>query len=113
MTRELIDMKHSYTCNGEPVRLLCTDALGEYPVLGHVGNSEYTRSWTAVGCFIASGRASEMDLVRISTKHEGWINLYRKDTDLIVAGTLVHKTKEMALEGRLPNAVVGHVTWEE
>lgn len=48
----MIDCKKNYvTRDGFPVRILATDAKGVFPVVGLVdlGESEYTRQWTAGG----------------------------------------------------------------
>lgn len=51
------------------------------------------------------------DLVMVSEKHVGWINIYKDN----ILGTRIHETKEEALCKRSPDEYVDtiKITWEE
>lgn len=74
----MIDMNKQYrTRDGREVRLLMTDAGGDWPVLGAL-RSGYTWSswvWAADGAGSRSG-PNAADLVEVKTKHVRWLNCY-------------------------------------
>ena len=57
-----IEMNKKYqTNNGIPVRILCTDKEGDYPVVGVIGESVF--------CFTSNGRGGlgkDLDLIEVS-----------------------------------------------
>lgn len=69
-----------------PVRIVCTDMKGLYPIVGIVrdlydANNENAISYTENGSHILNWE-SRRDLFFASEKHEGWINVYRNGEHL-------------------------------
>lgn len=62
----MIDFDKPVRCrNGKPVRILCTDKLGTYSVVGLIKNKNGTErvdTWTELGRFCVSGQVSDRDL---------------------------------------------------
>lgn len=69
------------TNDGRPVRILCTDAPGPYPVCGIVeDDDEGGHRWTAPGHYFASGVESPSDLRNVLPARVievGYINVYK------------------------------------
>lgn len=53
------------TRNGDPVRILCTDASGDYPVVGLVQDNLDPQVWTQTGEYYLGQTDSLMDLMNI------------------------------------------------
>lgn len=69
------------THDGRPVRILCTDAAGEYPVVGieKDGEKDTVRRWTKDGRFATYSRGPHShDLINVPVKRRltGWLNVY-------------------------------------
>lgn len=67
------------TRDGRPVRVLCTDAAGAYPIRGLVpnGDEESSTSWDADGCYISPDKMQSLDLIdRPEPKKTVWVNWY-------------------------------------
>lgn len=57
------------TKDGQHVRILCTDAKGDFPVVGLLrlrDGTDDTNKWTIEGSFYRWGNPSELDLVEVS-----------------------------------------------
>ena len=71
--------KKVVTRDGRKVRIICTDAMGDYPLIALVevpdGTAEQAYSFTSKGSYYTS-TISDNDLF-FSEKHEGWANLYK------------------------------------
>lgn len=66
------------TRDGRPVRILCTDKKGNYPVVGLVTNndgSETVNSYRHDGVYYSAG-VSDADLVNAPERKERWLNMY-------------------------------------
>ena len=68
------------TRDGREVRIICTDAKGEEPIIALVYNNirdeENVYTYNRDGYFY-NNNDSCLDLFFTSTKREGWINIYR------------------------------------
>lgn len=90
-----IEMGKKYrTLNGFPVRVLCIDKLGEFPVVGLV-DDRVIESWTADGSVAFSFNCSEsLALVEVSPYEDipidtpGWARLGNSWTTRYFAGVL-------------------------
>lgn len=74
----MIDLtKKVQTKNGLPVRILCTDRKGSFPVCGLVSDiyGEELYGWQADGSRRGWG-GGPYDLINIPEKHEAWVNIY-------------------------------------
>ena len=111
------------TRDGKPVRIVCTNAKGDYPVVALAideDGSEYTIRSTQYGLsgfteddlFLTDGPSGK-------TIKEGWITLYSSNvsSELYLPACYVMTTKENAekhAEKHLKDFVaIAHVTWEE
>ena len=68
------------TRDGRKVRILCTDAKGNYPVIALIesidNTVEISRTFSRGGVCVVSNMSDD-DLFFAPEKHEGWINIYR------------------------------------
>lgn len=72
----MIDMKRKYqTRDGRNVRLLCTDAPGDYPVRGLVEKEDSTYSWTLDGLEY-TGKTFHWDLIEVPNTKQ--LTFYRR-----------------------------------
>ena len=108
------------TRDGKDVRIICTDKKwrGDFEIVALVHdateNLEYCSTYYPSGKITASGE-SALDLCFASTKHEGWINVYR-DGENYRPSSAIYNTKE---EGEIiANGNNNYITtikieWEE
>lgn len=87
------------TRDGKPVRILCTDAKGDYPIVGLIyyhDEREVPENYTENGsCYIDNDESSS-DLFFAPKQGEGWVNVYKiADTDEFEA-SFIFRTKEEA-----------------
>ena len=111
--------KKVVTRDGRPVRIICTDARGEYPIIALVeyydGSNDNIYTYTKDGVYYPI-EPSEEDLFFSSEapeKHEGWATIYGK----FLAGE-IFSTKEEAEEsvkrcGKKDFVAIAKVEWEE
>ena len=101
-------------------RVLCTDAMGPYPIVVLIEKSDNTEDfavqYTKEGKYFISG-TNNKDLFFAPEKHEGWLNLF-KDTLGIIYGGCVYTSKDEAKEEEYPTDRESHVAtvkieWEE
>ena len=110
------------TRNGEPVRIICTDANqiyddkpGVFPVVALITgdkNREFVFNYREDGLY-EEGQRYSLDLFFSSVKHEGWTNLY-KVNNVVTTGT-IYTTKEEALSNVLGTSYIDtvRIEWEE
>ena len=89
------------TRSRKPVRIICTDAKGDYPVIGLVhytggDERESPNTYTENGSYDISNDEDARDLFFAPEKKEGWVNIYKLNEHYMRAGDLVFKTKEEA-----------------
>ena len=84
------------TRDGHKVRIICFDAKGmNYPILALIEECEKESMY----CYDMRGKSTvhtDMDLMMLSEKHEGWVNVYR-DFNVVHAKN-VFETREEALK---------------
>ena len=106
------------TRDGKKVRIICTDAKSVYPVIGLVDNGI---CWDRLISCQKNGRVSNdicespNDLFFVLEKHEGWMNLYKRDFGL-VQGDLVRNSEAAAKKiaaGDEDYITTIKVEWEE
>lgn len=87
------------TREGKPVRIICTNRLGEnYPIIALVNDKDYEMcySYTEFGKFDEHQNIdSDLDLFFAPDKKSSWINLYKMNS-IISPGPRVYDTKEEA-----------------
>ena len=105
------------TRDGRIVRIKCTDAKGDRPVIGLIDckDAEIPMSFTEKGRLGVNVCDSIIDLFFDTKKHEGWMNLYKRDFGL-VQGDLVRDSEEAAKKiaaGDEDYITTIKVEWEE
>lgn len=87
------------TRDGHPVRIICTDAKGGYPIIGLKEDDGIERalSYLRDGTFNVD-TSSKYDLFFETKKKKGWINLYQNSFYGRMAIGYVCETKEEALK---------------
>ena len=105
------------TRSGRPVRILCTDAKGDYPVIGLIrslDNEDYPWRFRTDGA-ILENEENDSDLFFSPEKKEGWVNIYKLNEHNMLAGDLVFPTKEEAMKSISSEDYVAttHIEWEE
>ena len=106
------------TRDGRNVRVLCTDAKGDYPIVALIatldGSIEFVCKFKKDGHFLNNDdNNSNLDLFFVPEKHERWVNLY-KENDNIYASMDTFKTKEEAEALSCSSCIATvKVEWEE
>lgn len=102
------------TLNGDSVRIICTDRLGEFPIIGLVrtDNIEKVTSYTNSG-HACRGKSLDCDLIFAPERKEGWVNVYRQD-DQLLCGTVYNTESEAKLHSRSSGYITTiKIEWEE
>ena len=109
--------KKVVTRDGRPVRILCTDARGKYPVIALIeydDTSDCAYSYTKDGRYHISEPWGQ-DLFFAPEKHEGWMNIYKFSGECSAyKGSTIWSTEEEA-KGAADSDLVATVKieWEE
>ena len=106
-------------------RVLCTDAMGSYPIVvlieNHDGTSDDAIKYTKDGRYFTKG-IDNKDLFFVSEKHEGWVNIYEAAVTRQTIGSLVTRyvgsniwpTEEAAKKAAVADPVATiKIEWEE
>ena len=107
------------TKDGKSVRIICTDAKQDYPVIGLLSlddKSETTVYYKKNGRWLADNQ-DEWDLFFAPIKREGWINVYKGviENHLPYVGQKVYKSKEEAIRNKCSDYYFTtlKIEWEE
>ena len=107
------------TKDGKSVRIICTDAKQDYPVIGLLSlddKSETTVYYKKNGHWLADNQ-DEWDLFFAPIKREGWINVYKGviENHLPYVGQKVYKSKEEAIRNKCGDYYFTtlKIEWEE
>ena len=105
------------TREGYPVRILCTDARRDYPIIALVEEDDgidSTATYLLDGTYL-KGETHNYDLFFATEKKEGWVNLYRNVCGGVSTDTDVFSTKEHAQSSRKYENYLGTVKieWED
>ena len=102
------------TRDDKRVRIVCTDRLGAFPVIGLVKTDkvETVLFYTDTG-YIHPEVPSESDLFFAPEIHEGWVNVYREDNRQL-CGNVYNTESEAHLHSRsLGYLATVKIEWEE
>ena len=103
------------TKSGDSVRIICTDRLGEFPVIGLVrtDNVEKVTSYTNSG-HVCRGKPLECDLIFAPERKEGWVNVYCEDNRQL-CGTVYNTESEARQHRRFSGyyLATAKIEWEE
>ena len=106
------------TRSGKPVRIVCTDARGEFPVVGVI---YYNDEKDIVDSFTENGKwanecESDLDLFFALEKREGWVCVYRNERGNIFF-SVPYCTKQEAIDALYDDKDTHidtiKVTWKE
>ena len=89
--------RHIVTRKGTDAKIICTDGSNKtYPIFALIQNEEGkdVLSYTNEG-MNTEGYKSSFDLFFATEKKEGWVNIYKYNSN-ITTGSLVYNTKEEA-----------------
>ena len=107
------------TKDGKSVRIICTDAKQDYPVIGLLSlddKSETTVYYKKNGRWLADNQ-DYWDLFFAPIKREGWINIYKGviENHLPYVGQKVYKSKEEAIKNKCSDCYFTtlKIEWEE
>lgn len=105
------------TKDGRKVRIICTDAKTCYPIIALVESTDSTTeqslSFTKNGKYF-DNRSSMDDLFFAHEKYEGWVNVYKSESDRSL-GTSIWQTEEEAKRwvGAADYVTTIKIEWEE
>ena len=109
--------KKVVTRDGRPVkRVLCTDAMGSYPIVvlieNYDGTSDDAIKYTKDGRYFTKGTDNK-DLFFVTEKHEGWVNIYRA-RGYCYGGSVIYPTEVAAKASADPYLIATiKIEWEE
>ena len=105
------------TRDGRNARIICTNAKNDYPIVALIetpnGKESQPCGYKKDGTF-AVGEELSCDLFFAPEKHEGWINVYKSESDWSL-GTSIWQTEEEAKEwiGATDYVTTIKIEWEE
>ena len=104
------------TKEGKPTRIICTDVKGaSYSVLALVDKGDYEAPalYTKKGEY-SLGTKGSYDLFFAPEKHEGWVNVYKSESNRSL-GAGIWQTEEEAKkwEGAADYVTTIKIEWEE
>ena len=104
--------KKVVTRERKKVRIICTDARGNYPIVALIEEGCYDNalSYTKDG-ELYNGESNVYDLFFAPEKHEGWVNVYR-DFDGMMCGSVFATEEEAKCNAKTAIATV-KIEWEE
>ena len=113
------------TREGNPVKILCTNYNSSYyPIIAEIYYNDCrtpkSDSFAKNGKKISTTETTD-DLFFVTKKHEGWINIYKENTEIKIIdkefrGAHIYSSKEEALEaGKLFDGYVTttKIEWED
>ena len=104
------------TKEGKPVRIICTDVKGaSYSVLALVDKGDYEAPtlYTKKGEY-SLGTEGSYDLFFVPEKHEGWVNVYKSESNRSLgAGIWLTEEEAKKWEGAADYVTTIKIEWEE
>lgn len=109
------------TRDGLSVRIICTDAIGEDPIVGLVRMNAWHEKliqWQPDGRFLRNCEDG-LDLLNAPVRREGWINIFpsrKKRTDIEVSSSydaVFFDTEYLAKSCAFKDAKTIRIEWEE
>ena len=99
-------------------RILCTDAVGLYPIVALVklydGITDRAVMYTKEGMYL-DGQTNGKDLFFAPEKHEGWVNVYKVGADGCYNVGSVFDSREKALDSADSHSYIStiRIEWED
>ena len=105
------------TRDGRPVRIICTDAKGDEPIVALLYNKnrdeENVYTYNRDGRFYKNDSCLDLFFAPVKVKREGWINIYREQ-EYRHPGENIFATKEEAIKYKDINYIATvKIEWEE
>ena len=103
------------TRDGRKARIICFDAEGEHPIIALVtdGVQESPYNYTKEGYYHIEGVETMADLMMLSEKKGGWVNVYKFAT-VYVVGTLFDNEEDARKDRLNPDYIATiKIEWEE
>ena len=110
--------KKVVTRDGRDVRIICTDAKGDEPIIALVYNNnrdeENVYTYNRDGSFYGDNYDC-LDLFFASTKREGWVNLFKDEELTFINGDVYENEKDAkeAAQGESDFIATIKIEWEE
>ena len=110
--------KKVVTRDRRTVRIICTDAKGDYPIVALVekynGTIDDAIRYTKDGRYF-KGETNEKDLFFATEKHEGWVNMFAGVIGNCVNSCIFKSKEDAEKEGKNWNSYVASIKieWEE
>ena len=107
------------TRDGNNVRIICTDAKGNFPIVALIetldSTTEVPHKFKKNGHFFTGNEDYHLNLFFAPEKHEGWVNLYRDTRDVTYVGSMYTSEKEAKENIYSPPRYVTtiKIEWEE
>ena len=101
------------TRDNRNVRIICTDAKGNRPVIGLVDYKDYEGSYgyTKNGRIRDDDYDGNLDIFFAPEKHEGWVNIYRDlESGELYCGYVYDSEEEAKKRGSIATV---KIEWEE
>ena len=101
------------TRDNRNVRIICTDAKGNRPVIGLVDYKDYEGSYgyTKNGRIRDDDYDGNLDIFFAPEKHEGWVNIYRDlESGELYCGYVHNSEEEAKKRGGIATV---KIEWEE
>ena len=106
------------TRDGRKARIICFDAKGDRPIIALVemGTAETPNNYPIDGKAV-SAKETSCDLMMLPEKKEGWVNVYREETnnnERLIEQT-IYKTRKEAFNKACPQGYITttKINWEE
>lgn len=105
------------TRDGRTVRIICTDANNEFPIIALITNDdkEILMDYNNNGK-VSPDEITDLDLFFAPTKKEGWINLYWSigGDKFVYPGGTIYESKEEAMNNNNLDYITSvKIEWEE
>lgn len=106
------------TRDGREVRIICTDAKNDFPIVALVydkkENVESVEVFQENGLVSNSGECN-LDLFFAPIKKEGWVNIYKRMTKCLYVEESIYYSKEIAIKNKFGGNYVTtiKIEWEE
>ena len=98
------------TREGKPVKIHCTNYIGEHPIIAQVEGYDYSTGFCKDGRSVI-GEETPRDLFFAPEKHEGWVNIFPNN---IIGGIYEseEEAKKAAFWSSCPFTTI-KIEWEE
>ena len=105
--------KKVVTREGRNVKIHCTDYLGIQPIFATIEGDAYPSNFCKNGRYMIN-EESPRDLFFATEKHEGWVNVYKSESNWSL-GASIWQTEEEAKKwvGAADYATTIKIEWEE